>query len=174
MKKTLIGTLLILLLVSAGIYAAQMAETRTRERGEGNYETTRITLTTTTGLDSAIVLNKDNVPVETGHFVANRTIFTLQFQSTETVAQVADSDFDVLWQVSAVQSGLLNEVFPTEAGYLDWITVETDQNDNSIGWVATFDAASYKGMRVRAILGEADTSSDRVVSLELYFTYPLN
>lgn len=172
MKRRLIGTLLILLLVSAGIYAAQMAETRSKEHTEGKYRTVKITLTTTTGLDSAIVLNEDNVPFETGDLEVNRTIFTLQFQSTETVAQVNDSDFDVLWQVSAVKSGRLNEVFPTESGYLDWITVETDQNDNSIGWVSTFDAAAYKGMRVRAILAETSTSADRVVNLELYLTYP--
>jgi len=171
MKKTLIG-LLFLLLASAVIYAAQMAETRSKERKEGHYETTKITVTATTGLDSAIVLNKDNVPVETGDLVANRTIFTLQYLTAETTAN--DSDFDVLWQVSAVQTGLLNEVFPGEVGEFDWTTVETDQNDNSVSWVATFDAAAYKGMRVRAVLAEAATDADAAVAIEVYFTYPLN
>ena len=171
MKRKLIGALLIFLLVSAGIYAAQMAETRSREKKEGKYETTRILVTATTALDSAIVLNKDNVPVETGDLVANRTIFTLQFLTAEATAN--NSDFDVLWQVSAVLRGRLNEVFPGETGEFDWTTVETDQNDNSVSWVATFDAAAYKGMVVRAILAEADETSDSAVAIELYFTYPL-
>lgn len=172
MKKRLIGTLLIFLLVSAGIYAAQMAETRSKERKEGHYETTKITVTATTALDSAIVLNKDSVPVETGDLVANRTIFTLQFLTAETTA--GQSDWDVLWQVSAVQTALLNEVFPGQTGEFDWTTVETDQNDDSVSWVATFDAASYLGMRVRAIFAEADATNDAAVAIELYFTYPLN
>lgn len=171
MKRKLIVALFMFILVSAGIYAAQMAETRSKERKEGKYETTKILVTATTGLDSAIVLNKDNVPVETAHFEVNRTIFTLQFLTAEATA--ANSDWDVLWQVSAVQTGLLNEVFPGETGEFDWTTVETDQNDNSVSWVATFDAAAYKGMRVRAVLAEADASADAAVAIELYFTYPL-
>ena len=172
MKRKLIGTLLILLLVSAGIYAAQMTETRSKERSDGKYRTVKLTMTTTAALDSAIILNEDNVPFETGHLEVNRTTFTLQFQSAETLAQITDSDFSVLWQVSAVQSGLLNEVFIGEVGHLDWTTVETDVNDDAINWVATFDAAAYKGMRVRAVLAETSSSADRVVALELYLTYP--
>lgn len=170
MKKTLIGILSLVLALP--LMASQPTTTRAKSYDSERYRVDLNSFTATTGFDSIIVLNRSDVSVETGGFEANRTIFCLQFVTNQTTA--SKSDWDVLWQVSGVQSGLLQTVFPSESGYLDWNTVETDQNDNSLSWVATFDAAAYKGMRVRAILAEADDSTDEADEIEVYFVYPVD
>ena len=170
MKKTLIS--LLLLVFALPLLANQPTTTRTKLKGMGDprYRVVKHTFTATTSLDSVIILAEDSTLVETGGLEVNRTIFTLQFNIAEATAST--SDWDVLWQVSSVKDASAT-IFPVVSAVpIDWITVETDQNDNSLGWVAVFDAASYKGMRVRAILAEADASTDTAVAIEAYFTYP--
>ncbi len=170
MKRTLIT--LLLLVFALPLVAGQPITTRERLKGMGDprYRVIKHTFTASTNLDSVIILAEDSTLVETGDLEVNRTIFTLQFAIAEATAST--SDWDVLWQVSSVKDASAT-IFPVVSAVpIDWITVETDQNDNSLGWVATFDAAAYKGMRVRAILSEADASTDTAVAVEVYYTYP--
>lgn len=166
MKKTLFTFLLFL--VAVPLFASQPTTTRTAQKGfSGNrYKTVKHTFTATTSLDTILVLDKDSRAIDAGDLEVNRTILTLQFQTAEATA--ANSDWDVLWQVSSVSDASST----TFASGDDWTTVETDQNDNSISWIATFDAASYKGMRIRALLAEADATADAAVAIEAYFKYP--
>ncbi len=170
MKKALFVILSFILVVP--LFAGQPTTTRVKQNNSGRYRTVKHTFTATTSLDSIIILNKNSNPVDTGDFEANRTIFVLQFATAEATA--SQSDFDVLWQVSAVDDASAT-IFPVVSAVpVDWATVETDQNDNSLGWAATFDAAAYKGMKVRAILAEADSGADAAVAIEAYLTYPRN
>ena len=170
MRKTLIT--LLLLVFALPLLANQPTTTRTRLKGMGDpaYRVVKHTVTASTGLDSVMILAEDATLVETADLKVNRTIFTLQFNIAQATA--SKSDWDVLWQVSSVKDASAT-LFPVVSVVpIDWITVETDQNDNSLGWVATFDSASWKGMRVRAILAEADDSTDEADAIEVYYTYP--
>lgn len=170
MKKALLVILSFVLVVP--LFAAQPTTTRVKQNNSGRYRTVKHTFTATTGLDSIIILNKNNNPIDTGDFEVNRTTFVLQFNTAEATA--SQSDFDVLWQVSSVDDASAT-IFPvSSAAPVDWVTVETDQNDDLVAWAATFDAAAYKGMKVRAILAEADASNDVAVAIEVYLTYPRN
>lgn len=169
MKKLILG---LVLLSFANVFAAQPTTTRAREKGVGGarHRVVKHTFTATTALDSIIILNENSNPPETNDLEVNRTIYKLQFNTAEATAN--NSDWDVLWQVSAVQNASAT-IFPVVSAVpVDWVTVETDQNDDLLQWVATFDAAAYKGMRLRAILAEANADSDAAVAIEAYFVYP--
>jgi len=168
MKKTI---MVMCLLFAASAFASQPTTTRTLQRGIGGarYNIVKHTFTATTGLDTIIVLNENGNAFDSEDLEVNRTIYSVQFQTAETTA--ANSDFNVLWQVSAVVDASAT-VFPGQSGQYDWTTVETDANANSLSFVATFDAANYKGMKVRALLAESDALADAAVAIEAYVTYP--
>ena len=170
MKKALFVILSFVLVVP--LFSGQPTTTRARESGVGGdrYRVTKHTFTSTTSLDSIIILNKNNNAPDTDGLEANRTIFTLQFNTAEGTA--SNSDFTVLWQVSAIADAVATTLTAVAATRADWVTVETDVNTDLLSWVVTFDAAAYKGQKVRAILAEADSGSDSAVAIEAYFTYP--
>lgn len=168
MKKALFVILSFVLVVP--VFAAQPTTTRVSQNAGGNYRIEKHTFTATTGLDSIIILGRNDDPIGTHDFKVNRTTFVLQFNTAEATA--ANSDWNVLWQVSAVEDASAT-IFPVVSAVpVDWVTVETDVNSDLLQWAATFDAAAYKGMKVRAILAENNADSDAAVAIEAYLVYP--
>ena len=161
----------VFMLFAVAVFAAEPTVTRTLQRGVGGarFNSVLNSFTATTGLDTIVVLNENGNAFNSSDLEVNRTIYAVQFQTTETTA--ANSDFTVLWQVSAVRDAS-SSVFPGSSGQYDWTTVETDANANSLSFVATFDAAAYKGMKVRALLAETDATADAAVAIEAYALYP--
>lgn len=171
MKK--IESLAFILLVAfvVPLWAGQPTTTRAKESSVGGsrYRSVLNSFTSTTSLDTVIVLDSNDKAFSTEDNEVSRTIFQIQFQTAETTA--SQSDWDVLWQVSGVNDAAATTLTATSI-LNDFTTVETDEFDNNLSWVATFDAAAYKGCKVRALLSEANADSDAAVAIEAYIIYP--
>jgi len=134
-----------------------------------HYKTVKHTFTATTGLDTVLLQLANSTAFETTDLKVNSTVYAVHFQTAEGTA--ANSDFNVLWQVSSATDAS-NVAFPGMVIARDWVTVETDQNDDSLAWVATFDAQNYKGYKLQAVLAESSTSADAAVAIEAGVKYP--
>lgn len=171
MNKIKYLTFVLLVAFVAPLLGGQPTTTRAKETGVGGnrYRSVQNSFTATTSLDTIIVLDSNDNALATEDMEVNRTIFQLQFQTAETTQ--ANSDWDVLWQVSGVEDASATTLTATSI-LNDFTTVETDQFDNLRSWMATFDAAAYKGCKVRALLCEAATDADAAVAIEVYLIYP--
>ncbi len=160
---------LLLIVFAVPLFAGQPTVTRSDGILQVRYRTVIHTFTGVTGVaDTILVLSAKAVAFETADLEVNRTVFVITFQTDETTD--TDSDFDVLWQVSG-QPDASNVAFPGMGIAEDWHTVETDQNDNSLDWVATFDAQNYKGLKVQAVLCEVGTPAT-TPAIEITVLYP--
>ena len=169
--KTKALFLVIFILYAVALFANIPTTTRANSISQRNTRTVIHTFTATTGLDSIFILDASANAFETSDLGPNNTVYSINFQTAETTA--SQSDFDVVWQVSgqtdADADANIGAIALSEG---DWVTVETDQNDNSISWNATFDAVNYRGMKVRAVLSEANADSDAAVAIEVSINYP--
>lgn len=161
MKSKLFAVLALLLLVlTIDVGADTPTVTRAKDYSPaGSYHSVKNTWTSTTNSDSVLILNGNGGVFETAHHTVNNTIFKLLFNSAEGTASSVDKV--VKWQVSAVSdagSGI--------SDVTDWVIAETDSINNSNLAVATFDAANYKGMKVRVLLH--DTANNSAVAEEAY------
>jgi len=170
--KKIFATFLLLVVFAGSVFAAQPTATRSNEYRKGHYVVVDNSFTATTGLDTVVILTSGDIAVPTWDLeTADSTFFAIQFKTAETTG--TSSDWDVLWQVTG-ESSPVNDAGLDDADVTDWITVETDQNDNSLAWVATFKATAYLGYRIRAVLAEADASADAAVAITARFKYRRN
>ena len=172
--KSKILAFLLLIVFAVPLFAGQPTVTRANGISHKRYKSVIHTFTGVTGVADTILVQlltgSRAVAFETADLEVNRTVFVITFQTDEATAN--DSDFDVLWQVSG-QPDASNAAFPGMVVAEDWHTVELDQNDDSLDWVATFDAQNYKGMKVQAVLCEVGTPS-KTPAIEVTVLYPRN
>lgn len=165
MRKILLAVLAVMLVFASLVQAGEPTTTRTKDNESGPYKTYKHTYTATTSLDTVLIANKNGNPVDLGDLAVNRTIYTVAFQSAEGTATNVDKVVE--WQVSAVSDAATGI-----SDALDWVTIESDSINNATAAVHTFDAASYKGMRLRALLRDTQDTTDTAVAEEVYFTVP--
>lgn len=167
MKRIL--SFLLVAVFAASLFGAQPTVTRSNEYRKGDYVVVDNSFTATTGLDTICVLSSDDQAIPTWDLeTADSVFFAIQFKTAETTAN--NSDWDVLWQVSG-ESSVVNDDSLDTADTVDWLTVETDQFDNDLEWVATFKCTAYLGYRIRAVLAEADGTADAAVAITTRFKY---
>jgi hypothetical protein len=137
--KYLVFALLVAFVVP--LWAGQPTTTRAKQSGVGGnrYRSVLNSFTSTTSLDTVIVLDSNDNALPTEDMEVSRTIFQIQFQTAETTP--SQSDWDVLWQVSGVSNAAATTLTATSI-LNDFTTVETDEFDDDLSWVATFDAAA--------------------------------
>lgn len=167
MKK--ITTLLVFLIFAVFIMGSTPTVTRNSgaQQKTKDFRTVTHTYTATTSLDSVLLLNESGNPVdvEVDVDIASDVTFKVHFQSAEGTASKVDKVIE--WFVSGKASPA------TGIGSNgDWVEIEEDSINNATSSIQTFDASSYRGMKVRALLRDTQDGTDTAVAEEVEFTYP--
>ena len=161
------------LVVLLAIVVFTMGSTPTVTRDSGSQQKTKRfrtvthTYTASTTLDTVLVLNESGNPIdlEVNADVASDATFKIHFQSAEGTATNVDKVIE--WQVSGKARPATGH-----AADGDWFVAETDSINNLTKSVQTFDASSYRGMKVRALMRDTQDGTDTAVAEEVEFTYP--
>lgn len=154
-------------LLMVSVYGSTPTVTRTKGSSvRGKYNVYKNTYTSTTGKDTVIVLDADGNAFEVGDLMSQADkVILLQFQSAEGTASSVDKD--VLWQGT-----LVSDADATILTGNDWITLETDQQDNANTWLVTIDLDSNPIVKLRAVVLDTATLGATAVAEELYIKIP--
>lgn len=155
-------------LLMVSVYGSTPTVTRTQGNSvRGKFNVYKNTYTSTTSADTVIVLDADGNAFEVGDLMSQADkVILLQFQSAEGTA--ANVDKDVLWQGT-----LVNDASATILTGNDWITLETDQQDNLNVWLVTVDLDATPIVKLRVmVVDTAVVLGGTAVAEELYIKIP--